>query len=111
MPTQSKNMRRASLRCPVPREIQEVLERDPWMKTCLLADETCEGRLNWQHSFTYAGRRISELYFLLPLCESHHRRQASFRREQEDAIRERITHFKAESDFREKYSRSKLLTP
>ena len=98
-----------SLRCPIPTKMREELGADPFMRTCLLKDETCGGRLEWQHSFQYASKRQNELYFILPLCSSHHRRQAKYRREQEDAVRMRIKHFHATESFKEKYPRSNLL--
>lgn len=68
-----------SLRCPIPKEIREQLAADPFMSHCCIADETCEGRIEWHHNLIYAGKRVSDWWSLLPVCESHHRRESSFK--------------------------------
>ena len=99
------------MRCPIPKKMRDTLSKDPFMKKCIVANN-CEGRVEFDHAFTYAGRRVNELWAILPLCTKHNH---GVTREVEAArkvnLRTRIAHFKAESDFREKYSRSKLLTP
>ncbi len=101
------------LRLPIPAAMREKLSADTWMKECLLSvwseGHNCAGRVEWQHGFTYAGKRKNELWAIIPMCHEHHKREASFREEQALAMRYRITLFDAEKDFREKYPRSKLL--
>lgn len=99
------------MRSPIPPKVRELLSTDPFMKRCALADMFCDGRIEWHHAFTYAGKRQNEPWCLIPLCHYHHER-AGHRSNQgliNDQIRARVAHFKAESDFREKYPRSKLL--
>ena|SRR3990167_9341858 len=99
-----------AMRSKIPDAIREQLANDPWMKRCILeGDLTCEGRIEWNHGMTYAGRRTNELYSLIPMCHHHHVIEASVRPHIENAIRERIRHFHAEKDFRAKYPKSNLL--
>lgn len=102
------------MRSPVPKDIRQQLTDDPFMKECifftLTSDVPCDGRIEWQHAMTYGGKRVNELYTILPLCHNHHVRQAKFRQEQEKFIRSRIRHFHAEKEFAQKYPKSKLLT-
>ena len=102
------------MQCKIPPAMREQLSQDPFMKTCIIEKavpfDSCKGRITWQHAFQYASKRQNQLYTLLPMCEWHHQRQASFRPEQESAMRARIKHFNAEADFRKKYSKSTLLS-
>lgn len=98
------------MQCPIPKKMRDELSEDPYMKDCLLDFlPPCNGRIEWQHAMTYSGKRVSELYTILPLCSLHHKRQAAFRPQQEQAVRERIKHFGAEEQFRATYPRSNLL--
>lgn len=101
-------MRYSSLRCPIPKEMRDQLAEDKYMSRCLIGGQ-CEGRIQWHHSLTYAGRRVNELYAIHPMCEKHHREEARYRDRIEKATRKRIFHFKAADDFKAKYPRSKLL--
>lgn len=98
--------------------MREELSQDPFMKKCIIWHyfvgnevlQDCEGRIEWQHSTTYAGKRINELYTILPMCHKHHKEQAKYRAEQDYYVIERMEHFNATDSFKEKYPRSKLLT-
>jgi len=79
------------LRCPIPKEIREQLAADPFMSLCCLADETCEGRIEWDHHLKFAGKRRNEPWGILPLCSSHHRREAQFRAEKDRIMVSRAT--------------------
>ena len=68
-----------SLRCPIPSDVRERLAADPFMSRCCLADDSCEGRTEWDHHLKFAGKRMNEPWGILPLCSSHHRREAQFR--------------------------------
>ena len=68
-----------SLRCPIPTDVREKLASDPFMSKCCLPDKTCEGRIEWNHHLKFAGKRMSEWFGILPMCSSHHRREAQFR--------------------------------
>ncbi len=101
-----------AMRSPIPPAIREELSNDPFMSECALDYLfECEGRIEWQHAMTYAGKRVNELYTIVPLCHFHHLHQAEFRREQEMVMRFRIKHFHAEDDFAAKYPKSNLLAP
>lgn len=94
---------------PIPKQIRDQLSEDPFMRTCVVNTEDCEGHIEWQHFFTYGGKRQSEIYGILPLCHYHHWHQAQYIAEQEGAMRQRIVFFRAESEFKVKYPRSTLL--
>ncbi len=91
------------MRMPIPTKVRELLAKDKWMSTCCLKSERCHGRIEWQHYFTYAGKRQSEIYGILPLCHWHHVHEGAFREEQEAIMQQRIKHFGKEEEFRMKY--------
>lgn|SRR3990167_7655914 len=97
------------MRSPIPKEIRDELSKDSFMKRCILNPLFCKGRIQFHHSFSYAGCRQNEIWAILPLCETHHRQEASYRDAINSALRARIAHFKADDDFRRKYPRSNLL--
>ncbi len=98
-----------AMRSPIPKEIRDVLSEDTFMRDCIVAHE-CEGRIHFDHAFKYAGKRVNELWSILPLCAKHNMGVTShvevLRRMN---LRARITHFKAEDEFRAKYPKSDLL--
>lgn len=59
------------------------MEADPFYKTCVFGSESCAGRVEWDHVFTYAGKQINEIWAILPTCHWHHTHIASFRKESE----------------------------
>ena len=100
-----------AMRCPIPKQMRETLGADLFMKKCIVANN-CEGRVEYDHAFTYAGRRVNELWAILPLCTKHnHGVTKEVQRAREVNLRVRIKHFGEEEQFRSKYSRSKLLPP
>lgn len=68
---------------PIPLAVRSKLDKDPFMHKCCLSDGSCEGRIEWDHHLKYGGRRQDEWFGILPLCQSHHRREAQFRREKD----------------------------
>jgi len=68
-----------SLTSPIPKAIRERLNEDPFMKDCCIADSWCEGKIEWHHALQYAGKRVNEWWCILPLCQKHHRSEASNR--------------------------------
>jgi hypothetical protein len=64
---------------PIPAKMREEMNNDPFMHSCCVADETCEGRIEWNHHLRFAGKRVNEPWGILPMCSSHHRREAQFR--------------------------------
>lgn len=55
-------------------ESRALLALDPFMKKCCIADEYCEGGINWHHHLKYGGKAVGgdEWWALLPLCVFHH---------------------------------------
>ena len=81
------------MRSPIPKEIRNKLSKDPFMERCILAPLFCAGRIEWNHAMTYKGKRINELYTILPMCHEHHRKEASYRDAIHSVLRARISHF------------------
>lgn len=49
------------------------------MKRCTIAGDEHEGRIEWHHAFTYAGKRQNEPWSIIPLCKKHHKEEARLR--------------------------------
>ena len=79
-------MKRGSLIAPIAPKDREAMERDPFYKRCCLASPKCNGRIQWHHAATFAGKRVKERWAILPVCEWHHEHQAAFRAEQKRII-------------------------
>lgn len=102
-------MKRGSLRCPIPEDMRDLLEVDSFMRRCIIDDDMCDGRLEWNHAFTYAGKRVNELWAIIPMCHTHHEQQAKWRPLIEQRMRQRIKQFGVEKLFRKEYPKSTLL--
>ena len=98
-----------AMRMPIPAALREDLSNDPYMKTCIIDNFYCRGRIEWHHNFTWAGKRQNELWSILPLCTEHHAHAAAYKGILDRAMIERIHHFHAEEEFRTKYPKSDLL--
>lgn len=68
-----------SLTKPIPKEMREELAEDLFMKSCCVADSWCSGRIEWHHALIYASKRVNEKWAILPLCQQHHKSEASNR--------------------------------
>lgn len=97
------------MRVAIPEKIREQLAEDPFMHRCILtALGDCDGPIEWNHAFTYAGKRQSERWAILPMCNKHHREEARFRLTIASIVRTRIDFFYAKTEFKEKYPKSTL---
>lgn len=98
------------MRSPIPKEIREQLSQDPFMSTCIVSHE-CDGRVHFDHAFKYAGKRVNEIWSILPLCRKHNMGVTShveaLRRMN---LRVRIEHFEARASFERDYPKSDLFT-
>lgn len=64
-----------SLTRPIPKAVREKLSADPFYKVCCIADEHCsEGKVEWHHNLTFAGKRVDDDFGILPACHLHHLR-------------------------------------
>ncbi len=68
-----------SLTSPIPKKIRDELSEDPFMKKCCIADSYCEGKIEWHHALTFAGKRVNEPWCILPVCKKHHKLEAQNR--------------------------------
>lgn len=72
-----------SLTKPIPAEMREEMDKMPYYHECArfdaLHDHGCEscpvrGKLiEWEHAMTYQGKRINEVWAIVPLCWYVHR--------------------------------------
>lgn len=56
-------------------KMRDELASLPRMKRCAVAGmgyESCDGRIEFDHVWIYAGRQINELWAILGLCHCHH---------------------------------------
>ncbi len=59
---------------PIPPKIRAELAADPFMKRCFRWQEhECQGRVEWEHAWIYAGRQVQERWAIIPCCTFHHR--------------------------------------
>lgn len=93
----------------IPKEIREKLAADPFMKICIVKCNDCEGRIEWNHAFTYAGKRQNVIWGLLPMCSEHHKRESSFREIQRDLMKSRIFYFNLENEVQINYPKANLV--
>lgn len=96
------------MRVPIPPDMREQLAADPFMSRCIIYKD-CEGRIEWNHAFSYAGRRRNVIWGILPMCSKHHREEARYRALQTELMRDRIHHFNAYEEVRENYPKSLLV--
>jgi hypothetical protein len=102
-------MKRTALRVPIPDDMREALDQDPFMHRCIMdIYGGCSSRIEWNHAFTYAGRRRNELWAIIPMCSTHHRREAVYRPQIAATMRRRLAHFELEDDARAKYPKADL---
>ena len=62
---------------PIPIKMREEMANDPFMHRCIYAHIgkgfDCEGRIEWEHCFNYAGKQINEPWAIVGCCTHHHR--------------------------------------
>ena len=52
-------------------KVREALQQEP--QVCARkGDGECKGRITWEHTLTYAGKQIDEVWAIIFLCEYHH---------------------------------------
>lgn len=59
---------------PIPPRLRERLAGLPRMKRCAVAGifDECDGRIEWHHVWTYAGRQIQDEWAIVGGCHKHH---------------------------------------
>ncbi len=45
---------------PISPKLREQMANDPYYKYCARGGPDCNGRITWEHCFTYAGKQINE---------------------------------------------------
>lgn len=56
----------------IPEDVRDRLSKDPFMQYCCVADQFCEGRIEWNHALIFAGVRQQFWWCILPMCHYHH---------------------------------------
>lgn len=54
---------------------RKEMSEDKFYKTCSLYGQeghVCGGKITWEHTLTFAGRKIQEIWAIIPLCERGH---------------------------------------
>lgn len=100
------------MRSPIPKKIRDYLSQDPFMKRCVFVGgvDSCMGRIEWHHAFSYAGKRQNPIWAIIPLCVLHHSMAAQLTQTINYFVVQRIHHFKAEEEFDKLFPKSTLLT-
>lgn len=83
--------KRYSMSAAIPIKMRDELQEDNFMKTCCLQSEMCKGKIEWHHNLIYAGKRINEKGAILPVCQEHHRQEATFKRKLDIIMYTRMT--------------------
>ena len=68
---------------PIPPRLRAEMAADPFYRVCVHDSHECEGRVEWDHVFIYAGRQVNEKWAILPTCSWHHRNITRYRKESE----------------------------
>jgi hypothetical protein len=66
---------------PIPKKMREDIARDRFMSRCIYKNDNapnhdCQGRIEWEHSHLFAGKRINEPWAIVPCCTNHNRGNA-----------------------------------
>jgi len=85
---------------PIPEKMKRQMAADPYYQKCVHQSQECQGRIEWDHVFTYGGKQINEVWAILPTCQWHHRNIVRFRH-----ASERIAVSRASTEDLEKYPR------
>ena len=93
-----------SLTKPIPLKTRLIISEDPYYRTCARKNSECSGRITIEHAITYAGRRISDLWGLIPLCWYHHLGEGLNK-----AINRRLAFARATARDLQKYPRLKIM--
>lgn len=80
-----------SLTRPIPKKVREDLAEDPFMRRCCISGPLCVGNIQWHHHLKFAGRRQDEKWGILPVCEYHHRKEASYKEDLDRVMVSRAT--------------------
>lgn len=57
---------------PIPLDQRAEMAQDPYYSKCARKNAECVGRITWEHSSYYQGKKIQDRWSLIPLCVYHH---------------------------------------
>lgn len=64
----------------IPKPTRKILDSDPFMDACIYTwfdkNHVCQGHIEWEHPFKFAGKKVQERWSVVPLCWGYH--QGSF---------------------------------
>lgn len=71
---------------PIPLKLRREISEDPFMQNCIYEEgiegnenapnNDCNGRIEWEHAWNYAGKQINEHWAIVPCCTEHNRGNA-----------------------------------
>ena len=57
---------------PIPLKMRREMAEMPFYKHCARHNDECNGRITWEHALIVAGKRLNEIWAIVPLCAYHH---------------------------------------
>lgn len=61
----------------IPLKMRKVIALDQEMTHCFYTKlgrgGECQGKVEWEHAFTYSGKRLNEPWAIIGVCTYHHR--------------------------------------
>lgn len=89
----------------IPKKMRSEMSENKYMKICMrnyvFNDHECEGRITWEHAFTYAGRQINEKWAIISICREYHLNRDKL----DKRMSEFIAVFRASEEELQKYPR------
>lgn len=58
---------------PIPLKLRKQIADSGLMDICIHNNCDCQGRVEWEHSWTYGKHQIQEEWSIVPVCTYHHR--------------------------------------
>ena len=62
----------------IKKKLRTRISEDPQMRVCIYWNDNapnhdCDGRIEWEHAFIYAGKQINEEWAIVGCCTAHNR--------------------------------------
>ena len=58
---------------PIPTKLRKELAESGQINVCIHNNSECQGRVEWEHCWSYGKHQIQELWAIVPCCYKHHR--------------------------------------
>ena len=63
---------------PIPAKQRQEMSQDYFYSVCCVGGD-CRGNIQWHHNHKWQGKRTNERFGILPVCEYHHRIEATIK--------------------------------